>query len=126
MPEGTALRNIEHILTGEAKSYYRCKRTGESGSFRCCEDVRRFTPDLFLGQEMKEVTLEHLYSLSMHEKAEETRSIVTGLMGIRDEIVKLVKLVLAHHQNEMEQKRWLEKAVRMYKWPIQRPPEHTR
>lgn len=114
--EDAAFRNIENILAGESKTYYKRKVKADPRVFRCCEDVRRFISDTFHGRESQEATLEYLESLSMYEKAKERGSIVSGLKGIRDETIKHVNLVPENRQNEAEQKRWLKRAVRMYRW----------
>lgn len=114
--EKAAFRNIENVLTGEAKTYYKRKMKADPSVFKCCSDVYRFIKDTFHGQESQEATLEHLDSLSMSDKVRETGSVVAGLKAIREEMVKHVNLVPENRQNEAEQKRWLKRAVRMYSW----------
>ena len=114
--EDAALRNIENILAGEARTYYKRKLKSDPAKFKYCEDVNKFILDTFHGREAQEATVEYLNSLSLYNSANEKGSIVQGLKNVRDEIIKHINLVPKNLQTEEEQKRWLKYAVRSYRW----------
>nr|AHF58602.1 polyprotein [Chondrus crispus] len=116
VPEGAALRNIETILHGEAKTYYKRKVQANPNYFQTCDEVNKFILDTFHGREAQEATIEHLDSLSMYEQAQRQGSLVAGLRAVRDEIIKHVNLVPKGRQTDLDQKRWLKNAVRQYRW----------
>lgn len=125
VPEAAALRNIEIILSGEAKTYCKSKVQGNRNSFRSCNDVNKFILETFRGREAQEATLEHLDTLSMYEEAKTKGSLVAGLRAVRDETVKHVNLVPNGRPTDLDQKRGLRNAVRRCRWSRPRPQGHT-
>lgn len=116
IPEHAALRNIENILAGEAKTYYKRRVQADPMAFTTCDEVNRFILATFHGQEAQEATMEHLDSLSLYELVKEHGSFAAGLRAVRDEIVKHINLVPKGRQTDSDQKRWMKYAVRSYRW----------
>lgn len=56
VPEHAALRNIEIILAGEAKTYSKRKVQANPNAFSCCEQVNQFILKTFHGLEAQEAT----------------------------------------------------------------------
>lgn len=110
------MRNIENILAGQARTYYKRKVQPDPQYFKSCEEVNEFMLSTFHGREAQEATLEYLDSLSMYEQVREKGALVLGLKAVRDAIVKHVNLVPHERQTDEDQIRWLKNAVRSYKW----------
>lgn len=84
--------------------------------FSTCVEVSQIILGTFYGYKAKETTMEHPDSFSIYEVVREHCYFVAKLRSVRDEIVMHINLVPKGRQMEVDQKRWMKYAVKLYRW----------